>query len=262
MSFKKLSAVLLTGNFLFLSACGASGEADTESVTSVPETSEEQTILLEESSMSEISKTEPETILTDENSAPEPETEFISEKIQEPVSENHILIAYFSNPQTDGTDADSSASRNLNSGTLMGNVEYTASLIQNQIGGDIFRIETVIPYPADYSDTTNQAKNEQNENARPELVSHLENVSQYDTVYLGFPNWWGDMPMAVYSFLEEYDFTGKEIHVFVCHGGSGAAGTISNIQSLQSGASVDTNPLTLYWTDAENAENLVMNWLN
>ena len=65
-----------------------------------------------------------------------------------------------------------------------------------------------------------------------------------------------------YSFLEEYDFTGKEIHVFVCHGGSGAAGTISNIQSLQSGASVDTNPLTLYWTDVENAENLVMNWLN
>ncbi len=254
MSFKKLSAVLLTGNFLFLSACGASGEADTESVTSVPETSEEQTILLEESSMSEISKTEPETILTDENSAPEPETELISE--------NHILIAYFSNPQTDGTDADSSASRNLNSGTLMGNVEYTASLVQNQIGGDIFRIETVIPYPSDYSDTTNQAKNEQNENARPELVSHLENVSQYDTVYLGFPNWWGDMPMAVYSFLEEYDFTGKEIHVFVCHGGSGAAGTISNIQSLQSGASVDTNPLTLYWTDVENAENLVMNWLN
>ncbi|HAJ96798.1 MAG TPA: flavodoxin [Ruminococcus sp.] len=259
MSFKKLSAVLLTGNFLFLSACGASGEAGTESVTSVPEISEEQTILSEESSISE---TEPETILTEEISAPEPETELVSEENAETVSENHILIAYFSNPQTDSTDADSSASRNLNSGTLMGNVEYTASLIQNQIGGDVFRIETVIPYPADYSDTTNQAKNEQNENARPELVSHLENVSQYDTVYLGFPNWWGDMPMAVYSFLEEYDFTGKEIHIFVCHGGSGASGTISSIQSLQSGASVDATPLTLYWTDIENAENFVMNWLN
>ncbi len=146
--------------------------------------------------------------------------------------------------------------------THMGNVEYTASLIQNQIGGDVFRIETVSSYPADYRDTTNQAKNEQNENARPELVNHLDDVSQYDTIYLGFPNWWGDMPMAVYSFLEEYDFTGKEIHVFVCHGGSGASGTISTIQSLQSGASVDENPLTVYWTDVENAENLVMNWLN
>ncbi len=127
----------------------------------------------------------------------------------------------------------------------MGNVEYTASLIQNQTSGDVFQIETISPYPADYRDTTNQAKNEQNENARPELANHLDDVSQYDMIYLRFPNWWGDMPMTVYSFLDEYDFSGKEIHVFVCHGGSGASGTISTIHSLQSGASVDENPLTL-----------------
>ena len=253
MSFKKLSSVLLIGNFLFLSACGASENVTESTVT---EAVQEQTIISEDTIISETESifieenTMTETIMTDEKSA------------SEPVSENHILIAYFSNPQTDSTDADSSASRNLNSGTLMGNVEYTASLIQNQIGGDIFRIETISPYPADYRDTTNQAKNEQNENVRPELVNHLDDVSQYDTIYLGFPNWWGDMPMAVYSFLEEYDFTGKEIHIFVCHGGSGASGTISSIQSLQSGASIDENPLTLYWTDVENAENLVMKWLN
>lgn len=185
--------------------------------------------------------------------------------IEEPqaASEEKILIAYFSNPQTEGTDADSSASRTIDStGNVVGNVEYTAFLIQNQVGGDLFRIETVQPYPAGYRDTTDQAKEEQNANSRPELVNHLDDVSQYETIYLGFPNWWGDMPMAVYSFLDEYDFSGANIHVFVLHGGSRASGTVSTIQSLEPDATVSDDPLTLYWNEIPDAESRVAEWLN
>ena len=194
-----------------------------------------------------------ETVISEAETMPDEETG----------TEKKVLIAYFSNPQTEGTDADSSASRTIDSaGNVVGNVEYTASLIQNQIGGDLFRIETVQPYPAGYRDTTDQAKDEQNSDARPELVNHLDDVSQYETVYIGFPNWWGDMPMAVYSFFDEYDFSGANIHVFALHGGSGASGAVSSIRTLEPDATVSDNPLTIYWSEIPNAESLVADWLN
>ena len=173
---------------------------------------------------------------------------------------SNILIAYFSNPQTDATDADTSASRNLESGTLKGNVEYTAELIQAKVGGETFRIETVEPYPAAYDPTINQALDEQRANARPELKNSVD-LSSYDTIYLGYPNWWGDLPMALYTFLEQYDLSGKTVNVFVCHGGSRASSTLSTIKSLQPSASVSDNVLTLYWTDIPNAPTLVNDWV-
>lgn len=172
----------------------------------------------------------------------------------------HILIAYFSNPQTDATDADTSASRNLESGSLKGNVEYAAELIQAKVGGDLFRIETVEPYPAAYDPTINQALDEQRANARPELKNSID-PSGYDTIYLGYPNWWGDMPMAIYTFLEQNDLSGKTVNVFVCHGGSRASSTLSAIKELQPSANVSDNVLTLYWTDIPNTAELVNEWI-
>ena len=171
-----------------------------------------------------------------------------------------VLVAYFSNPQTDATDANTSASRNLESGSLKGNVEYAAELIQAKVGGDMFRIETVEPYPAAYDPTINQALDEQRANARPELKNSID-LSGYDTIYLGYPNWWGDLPMALYTFLEQYDLSGKTVNVFVCHGGSRASSTLSTIKSLQPSASVSDNVLTLYWTDIPNAPVLVNEWI-
>ena len=183
-----------------------------------------------------------------------------TEAAEETTSGSNILTAYFSNPQTDATDADTSASRNLESGSLKGNVEYAAELIQAKVGGDMFRIETVEPYPAAYDPTINQALDEQRANARPELKNSID-LSGYDTIYLGYPNWWGDLPMALYTFLEQYDLSGKTVNVFVCHGGSRASSTLSTIKSLQPGANVSDKVLTLYWTDIPNASTLVNDWV-
>ena len=179
----------------------------------------------------------------------------------EKADESSVLIAYFSNPQTDGTDAQSSASRTIVGGEVRGNIEYEAMVINAQTGGDMFRIETVEPYPADYRETTDKAKEEQNDGARPELKEHLDDISSYDTVYLGYANWWGDMPMAVYSFLDEYDLSGKNIHIFVSHGGSGASSTVSTVKSLEPEANVDKNALVIKRDDIPDAESKIIDWL-
>ena len=143
----------------------------------------------------------------------------------------------------------------------MGNVEYAASLVKQKTGADVFRIETAEPYPAKYSDTTDKAKTEQNEKARPKLKAHLDNVGDYDIIYLGYPNWWGDLPMPVYTFLEETDLSGKKVYPFVCHGGSRASSTISTIKKLEPKADVSEDVLTLYWDQISKADKLIEEWI-
>lgn len=113
----------------------------------------------------------------------------------------------------------------------VGNTAVIAKKIQEITGSDIFEIDTVKSYPVDYTETTRVAKAELNADARPELVDKVENMSQYDTIYLGFPNWWGTFPMAVFTFLESYDFSGKTIIPFCTHEGSGMGGQ-SDIREL------------------------------
>lgn len=121
-----------------------------------------------------------------------------------------VKIKNISVPEdVDTTDATAGASIVVSDGEKLGNTEYVAELIQETVGGDLFRIETVEEYPLDHDPLVDQAADEQDENTRLELVTHVENFGQYEYVFLGFPNWWGDMPMAVYSFLEEYDFGAK-----------------------------------------------------
>ena len=174
-----------------------------------------------------------------------------------------ILIAYFTMPEdvdTSGVNAVAGASIVVNDGEVLGNTEYMASIIQDTIGGDLFQIETVQQYPLDHDPLVDQAAEEQDAESRPELSAHLDNLEQYDTIILGYPNWWGDMPMAVYSFLEEYDFSGKTIIPYCPHGGSGFSGTVDTIAELQPNATVSDEGLAISRNDMADSASDVAAW--
>ena len=183
---------------------------------------------------------------------------------QEGQSESsNVLIAYFSVPEdvdTEGIDANAGASIVVREGQVMGNLEYMADVIQQTIGGDLFRIETVEEYPLDHEPLVDQAAEEQDEEARPELSTQIENPDQYDTILLGYPNWWGDMPMALYTFLEEYDFSGKTIIPFTAHGGSGFSDTVDTIAELQPDAEVSDEGLSISRNDVADAQEEISSW--
>lgn len=160
-----------------------------------------------------------------------------------------VLIAYFSRVGNtdfpDGIDAISSASLMVKDNKMYGNTQYLAMLIQENTGGDLFLIETKEKYPADYDETEESGNKENSEETYKELAAHVENLEQYSTVFIGFPNWYYDMPRALYSFFEEHDFTGKKIIPFCTSGGSGFSGTISAMEKLEPGAEVESNGLSV-----------------
>lgn len=134
-------------------------------------------------------------------------------------------------------------------------------MIADATGGDLFSILTAEQYPDSYDDTIDVGQEEKRAGARPELSSHIEDLDRYDTIFLGFPNWWGDMPMAVYSFLDEYDFSGKTIVPFVTSGGSGFSNTIRAIESAEPDATV-LEGLALRDNRSPQAEGDVADWLD
>lgn len=235
-----LTMVLMTG----LTACGqkentnvVGAETPVQSRTDISEASEENTV------------------------------ESVSQENRPSASENtgatgsRVLIAYFSVPENiETTDAVGGASIVVKDNEKIGNTEYVAGLIQQTIGGGLFRIETVEQYPLDHDPLVDQAADEQAEGKRPELKNHVENFEQYETVILGFPNWWADLPMPVYTFLEEYDFGAKTIIPFVTHGGSGFSGTVNTISQLQPGTHVSENTLSLSRNDVAGSEEKVIAW--
>lgn len=176
---------------------------------------------------------------------------------------SNILIAYFSVPEdidTDGIDANAGASIVVKDEDILGNMQYMALTIQEAVGGDLFRIETKNTYPLDHEPLVEQASEEQDENARPELATHIENPDQYDTIFLGYPNWWGDMPQPLFTFLEEYDFSGKTIIPFNSHGGSGFSNTIEEIRELQPDATVSEEGLSISRNDVADSADKVKEW--
>ena len=172
-----------------------------------------------------------------------------------------ILIAYFTMPETDGTDMSSSASRVINNDELMGATEYVARVIQDNTGGDLFQIETEQTYPGTHDPLVDQAVDEQDENARPALKTTIDNLDDYDVIFLGYPNWWGDMPMPLYTFLEAYDFSDKTIIPFNTHGGSRFSSTISTIEELQPNATVIEDGLTISRNNVADAESEIVDWV-
>lgn len=141
---------------------------------------------------------------------------------------NKILIAYFSLTDgiPDGADAVTYATPRA------GNTEAAAFQIKSITGGDLFAIKTEENYPVKHQECSGIANKELKEDARPQLTTHIENIDDYDLIFIGFPIWWYQEPMAVRTFLEEYDFTGKTIIPFCTSLGAGIGESEKNIKKL------------------------------
>lgn len=194
---------------------------------------------------------------------PDRETPFEIAETQEPETESSILIAYFTwaentkveHPETVDVDATSSASV-----LLPGNTARLAGWIQEETGGDLFSIVTAQPYPSDYDECLDRGAKEQAENARPELTAAVENMDQYDVIFLGYPDWWGTCPMAVFSFLDNYDFTGKTVIPFCSHGTGGVGRSIRDLkEAVPQGEFLEE--IGIYRQDTEEARLEIQKWV-
>lgn len=167
---------------------------------------------------------------------------------------NKVLIAYFSH------EGEAYAGGKIV--TLeIGNTRVAAQMMEKMMGADVFRIETVKPYPYSHMETVTIAQTEQREDARPELKGNNINVEDYDTIVLGYPNWWGTMPMAVFTFLESHDFFGKTILPFCTHEGSGMGHSESDIKAVCPGAKIEKG-LAITGSKVNKSEKSIEGWLS
>ncbi|MBQ9299228.1 MAG: NAD(P)H-dependent oxidoreductase [Clostridia bacterium] len=167
----------------------------------------------------------------------------------------HVLVVYFSH-----------AGENYNVGVIEeGNTAKMGKIIAEQMNADIFELVPVVPYSNVYDEVLDQATEEQRTNARPEYEGEIENWDQYDTVFIGFPIWWGEIPNIVYTFMDSYDFTGKTVIPFNTHEGSGQAHSQRDISDYLPAATV-LKGLAIRGSkaqnDAEETAKNVSNWLN
>lgn len=170
-------------------------------------------------------------------------------------TDRKTLIAYFSlvDIVPEGADAVSHATPSI------GNTEFAAMEIQSQVGGDLFAIKTVKNYPVSHSECSDIAEEEMRSNARPELSTHIDNMDEYDTVYIGYPIWWYIEPMAIRTFMEEYDFSGKTVVPFCTTLGAGIAESEENIAIFAEEATV-LEGITLHTGQQDLSEDIT-NWL-
>ena len=147
-------------------------------------------------------------------------------------------------PSNSETPEESAEPTEETGGTLIayfswsGNTEQMAQMIQTETGGDLFEIEPATPYTDDYNTLLDVAQQEQANNARPELASQVENWDSYDVVFVGYPDWWSDAPMLIYSFLEAYDWEGKTLVPFCTSGGSGFGRSLDKLPDSAPGANI------------------------
>ena len=141
-----------------------------------------------------------------------------------------------------------------------GNTENVATSIAAQTGADIFKIVPAEPYVDDYDELLDIASKEKQDGARPEIADTIENFEQYDVVYVGYPNWWSDMPMILYTFFDSYDFSGKTIAPFCTSGGSGLSGTVNSIKELEPEAEV-LDGLHIGDSASSDPDSAVKEWL-
>ncbi len=208
---KRILSFMIIGIMAFsLTACGNSASGNTTQQ--------------EAESMLEISEREND---TDLNTVPADEV--ASADSDSNTEGNSILVAYFS-----------LAGEQYGVGVIEeGNTSIIAKMIAEQTGADLFEIEAVNAYPETYDGLLDVSRQEMSDNARPEIVGTVDNMEDYDIVFVGYPNWWGDMPMIIYNFLESYDFSGKTVIPFCTHGGSGLSGTESTIADITGAEMMD-----------------------
>lgn len=167
----------------------------------------------------------------------ETEESEVIESMEENIS--NILVAYFSRT---------------------GNTEVLAEMIEEQTGGNLFEITPAEPYPEDYDETVERFRRERDENARPEISSSVEDITQYDVVFVGFPNWGDDMPHIVYTFLEQYDFSGKTLIPFCTNGGGGFGNSIAGLESTCPDSMI-AEGFECSGSNVENETDEVVDWI-
>ena len=178
--------------------------------------------------------------------------------------ESKVLVAYFSMPET--TNPNNMTTEEANStvvinGEVLGNTQYMAQVIQRTTNADIYRIEPQNPYPTDHTTLVAQAREEQDQDTRPAIKDAISDFDSYDTVFIGYPIWWSDLPQILYTFFDTYDFSGKTVIPFSTHGGSSFAGTPATIQSLEPGAKM-LDGLTISRNNIQDAEQEIVSWVN
>ena len=181
------------------------------------------------------------------------------------VEGSRTLVAYFSLPLTDdpnGMNEDEANSAHVVDGQVLGNTQYVAQLIQARLGADLFRIETAEPLPLDIGVLEQQALREQEAGDRPALKASIPDLADYDTIFIGYPIYWYDMPMPVYTFLEQHDFSGKAIIPFTTHGGSRLSGTVEIIADKLPNSTVVSDAFTISRDDMDDAPGEVRRWLD
>ena len=170
-----------------------------------------------------------------------------------------ILIAYFSWADNAilAEDVDAVASPSV---IPPGNVQQLAGWVQEETGGDLFPIQVTEPYSSDWDECLDRANQERGEDARPELEERVENLDDYDTVFLGYPNWWYGVPMPLLTFLEENDLSGKQVYLFCSHGTGGLAESVELITEAAPGAVISENIFDCYEEEASSSRQEIQKW--
>lgn len=172
-------------------------------------------------------------------SEPAPEEEADESETEAAADGSNALIVYFS---------------------WSGNTENVANAIADQTGADVFEIVPKEAYTSDYNALLDIATEEKESGARPAIAGSIEDIGRYDIIYVGYPNWWSDMPMILYTFFDSYDFSGKTIAPFCTSGGSGLSNTVNSIKELEPEADV-LEGLHIGSSSASDPENAVSDWL-
>lgn len=234
---KFLSLVLAATLLLLIPGCQSGGEAAAPSPAESPDST-------------------PETPA--ESAAPaEPEEASSSPA---PAQGSNVLIAYFSwaeNAVLEG-DVDAVTSPSV---LAPGNVQQLAGWVQEETGGDLFSIQVTDPYPSDWDACLERANQERGDDARPALVRRVENLDQYDVVFLGYPNWWYGVPMALLTFLEENDLSGKQVYLFCSHGTGGLARSVEILTAAAPEARFSDNVFDCYEEDAASSQEEIQSWV-
>ena len=178
-----------------------------------------------------------------------------------PQTSGNILVAYFSWADNAilADDVDAVASPSV---IPPGNVQQLAGWVQEETGGDLFPIQVTEPYSSDWDECLDRANQERRDDARPELEESVENLSDYDTVFLGYPNWWYGVPMPLLTFLEENDLSGKQVYLFCSHGTGGLAGSVEIITEAAPDAEISDNIFDCYEEDASSSREEIQSWVS
>ena len=247
-----MAAALAALMVLSLAACAGNQQEEQSASAEATEQSQSASVQEEEEPAS------PEEPASTEQQPEEPAS---STEQPSDTQESGVLVAYFSwadNAVIDG-EVDAVASPSV---TAPGNVQQLAQWISERTGGDLFSIQVTEPYSSDWDACLERANQERAEDARPELTASVEQLERYDTVFLGYPNWWYGVPMALLSFLEENDLSDKQVYLFCSHGTGGLASSVEQIdEALPDSTALSENIFDVYEEDAASSQQDILAWL-